>query len=130
MLFAAVAPGVAVGARPGCARRRRVRPHRPGAGIRPRADRHEATTGSLVIVGITAATAAVGPACAGHVQWRRGLLLAAAGVPAALLGTAVNRLVDNNVLLLAFAALMLVALHVPVATAVGTSLVVIALNEG
>lgn len=151
----------------------------------------EATTGSLIIVGITAAAAAIGHARAGHVQWKRGLLLAAAGVPAALLGTAANRLVDQNVLLLAFAALMLVAaigmlitspgsdddasdvrddgpsggrlwlrvllaglligaltgffgvgggfvivpvlvvaLHFPIATAVGTSLVVIALNSG
>ena len=69
----------------------------------------EATTGSLIIVGITAAAAGIGHARAGHVQWKRGLLLAAAGAPAALLGTAVNRLVDQNVLLLAFAALMLVA---------------------
>lgn len=151
----------------------------------------EATTGSLIIVGITAAAAAVGHARAGHVQWKRGLLMAAAGAPAALLGTAVNRLVDQNVLLLAFAVLMLVAatgmlitspssdddasdergdgpsggrlwprvlwsglvigtltgffgvgggfvivpvlvvaLHFPIATAVGTSLVVITLNSG
>jgi uncharacterized membrane protein YfcA len=151
----------------------------------------EATTGSLIIVGITAAAAAIGHARSGHVQWKRGLLLAAAGVPAALLATAANRLVDQNVLLLAFAALMLVAaigmlitspgsdddasderddgpsggrlwlrvlwaglligaltgffgvgggfvivpvlvvaLHFPIAAAVGTSLVVIALNSG
>ena len=151
----------------------------------------EATTGSLIIVGITAAAAAIGHARSGHVQWKRGLLLAAAGVPAALLGTAANRLVDQDVLLLAFAALMLVAaigmlitspgsdddapgerdagpsggrlwlrvlwaglligaltgffgvgggfvivpvlvvaLHFPIAAAVGTSLVVIALNSG
>lgn len=42
-------------------------------------------------------------------QWTRGLLLTAAGAPAALIGTRVNRLLDENVLLLAFAALMLVA---------------------
>jgi uncharacterized membrane protein YfcA len=68
-----------------------------------------ATTASLVIVGITALVAAVGHARSGHVQWRLGLLLAAAGVPASLAGTALNRLVEQNVLLLAFAALMLVA---------------------
>ena len=151
----------------------------------------EATTGSLIIVGITAAAAAIGHARASHVQWKRGLLLGVAGVPAALLGTAMNRLVGQNVLLLAFAALMLVAaigmlitspgsdhdaseergggpsggrlwphvlavgllvgaltgffgvgggfvivpalvlaLHLPIATAVGTSLVVIAFNSG
>jgi uncharacterized membrane protein YfcA len=68
-----------------------------------------ATTGSLVIVGITAFVAAVGHARSGHVQWRLGLLLAAAGAPASLAGTALNRLVEQNTLLLAFAALMLVA---------------------
>jgi uncharacterized membrane protein YfcA len=68
-----------------------------------------ATTASLVIVGITALVAAFGHARSGHVQWRAGLLLAAAGVPASLGGTALNRLVGQNVLLLAFAVLMLVA---------------------
>jgi uncharacterized membrane protein YfcA len=37
------------------------------------------------------------------------VLLGAAGVPASVLGTRLNRLVDENVLLLSFAALMLVA---------------------
>jgi uncharacterized membrane protein YfcA len=68
-----------------------------------------ATTASLVIVGITALVAAFGHARSGHVQWRSGLLLAAAGVPASLAGTALNRLVSENVLLLAFAVLMLLA---------------------
>lgn len=68
-----------------------------------------ATTASLVIVGITAVVAAVGHARSGHVQWRSGLLLAAAGVPASLAGTALNRLVEESVLLLAFSALMLIA---------------------
>jgi uncharacterized membrane protein YfcA len=68
-----------------------------------------ATTASLVIVGITAVVAAVGHARSGHVQWRSGLLLAAAGVPASLGGTALNRLVSENLLLLAFAVLMLLA---------------------
>jgi uncharacterized membrane protein YfcA len=68
-----------------------------------------ATTASLVIVGITALVAAFGHARSGHVQWRSGLLLAAAGVPASLAGTTLNRLVSENVLLLAFAALMLLA---------------------
>jgi uncharacterized membrane protein YfcA len=68
-----------------------------------------ATTASLVIVGITALVATFGHARSGHVRWRSGLLLAAAGVPASLGGTALNRLVSENVLLLAFAVLMLVA---------------------
>jgi uncharacterized membrane protein YfcA len=68
-----------------------------------------AATASLVIVGVAALVAAVGHARSGHVQWRSGLLLAAAGVPASLAGTALNRHVEQNVLLLAFAALVLVA---------------------
>ncbi len=69
----------------------------------------EATTGSLVIVGITAVVASVGHARSGNTRWRTGLLLGAAGVPASVLGTRLNRLVDENVLLLSFAAIMLVA---------------------
>jgi uncharacterized membrane protein YfcA len=69
----------------------------------------EATTGSLVIVGITAVVAGVARARGGTTRWRTALLLAAAGVPASVLGTRLNHLVDENVLLLLFAALMLVA---------------------
>lgn len=69
----------------------------------------QATTGSLVIVGITAVVASVSHARSGNARWRTGLLLGAAGVPASVLGTRLNRLVDENVLLLSFAALMLVA---------------------
>jgi uncharacterized protein len=69
----------------------------------------EATTASLVIVGVTAAAASIGHARSGHTQWRSGLLLAAIGVPASLVGTILNRRVDPDVLLLSFAALMLVA---------------------
>ncbi len=69
----------------------------------------EATTASLVIVGLTAGVASVGHARSGHTRWRSGLLLAAAGVPASLLGTRLNARVEENVLLLAFAALMLAA---------------------
>ncbi len=68
-----------------------------------------ATTASLVIVGLAAAVASVGHAHSGNTRWRKGLLLAAAGVPASLLGTRLNRLVDENALLLAFAVLMLAA---------------------
>ena len=68
-----------------------------------------ATTASLVIVGITAAVAAVGHARSGGTRWRTGLLLVAVGVPASVLGSVLTRKVDENALLLAFAALMLVA---------------------
>lgn len=69
----------------------------------------EATTGSLVIVGVTAATAAVSHDRAGNTRWGTGLLVGLVGVPASLLGTAANRAVNPEVLLLAFAALMVVA---------------------
>lgn len=69
----------------------------------------EATTGSLVIVGITAAAASVAHARAGETRWREGLVLAAFGVPTSVVGTRLNRTVDPDLLLLAFAALMLVA---------------------
>ena len=69
----------------------------------------QATTGSLVIVGLTAAVASVSHARDGGTRWATGLLLAAAGIPAAVLGTHLNTRVDEGVLLLAFAALMLVS---------------------
>ncbi len=69
----------------------------------------DATSTSLVIVGITAVVAAIGHARAGHTHWRTGVLLAVAGVPASLLATLLNRRVDGDVVLLAFSALMLVA---------------------
>lgn len=69
----------------------------------------DATTASLVIVGVTAAAGAIGHARSGHTRWGAGVLLAAVGVPASLLGTVLNRRVDPDALLLCFAALMLVA---------------------
>jgi len=69
----------------------------------------EATTGSLVIVGVTAGIASVGHARAGNTRWARGALLALVGVPASLLGSRLNRDVNPNVLLLVFAGLMVVA---------------------
>ena len=69
----------------------------------------EATTASLVIVGITAATAAAGYARAGRTRWRTGLALAVTGIPASIGGTALNSHVQPDVLLVCFAALMLVA---------------------
>jgi uncharacterized membrane protein YfcA len=69
----------------------------------------EATTASLVIVGVTAAAASVGHARSGRTRWRTGLLLAALGVPASVLGSRLNQQVDQDVLLAAFAALMLLA---------------------
>ncbi len=68
-----------------------------------------ATTGSLVIVGITAAAATLGHARAGHVRWRAGLGFGVAGIAASFAGTALNARVDPNLLLLCFAGLMLIA---------------------
>lgn len=74
-----------------------------GEGARP------ATTGSLVIVGITAAVAALGHARAGRVRWGAGAAFGAAGVAASFAGTALNARIDPDLLLLCFAGLMLFA---------------------
>ena len=68
-----------------------------------------ATTGSLVIVGITASVAAIAHARAGGVRWRAGLAFGAAGVGPSLLGTLLNGRVQPRVLLVSFAVLMLIA---------------------
>ncbi|MGW0435685.1 sulfite exporter TauE/SafE family protein [Micromonospora sp. NPDC003197] len=69
----------------------------------------EATTGSLVIVGLTSAVGVLSHARSGHVRWRTGLAFGASGTLAALLGTVVNRHVAPDVLLLIFAAFMVLA---------------------
>ena len=68
-----------------------------------------ATTGSLVIVGITAFVGSVGHARSGNVRWRAGTVFGVIGIAASYGGTALNRSVNQNALLLAFGALMLVA---------------------
>ncbi|MFC4942362.1 TSUP family transporter [Pseudonocardia sp. GCM10023141] len=50
-----------------------------------------ATTGSLVIVGVTAVVGTAVRAVAGDVRWRVGLAFGAAGIPAAWLGSLANR---------------------------------------
>ena len=72
-------------------------------------DPQAATTASLVIVGVTAIVAAISHARAGRVDWRAALIFGALGIPASIGGSLLNRAVDPQVLLLAFAALMLVA---------------------
>lgn len=69
----------------------------------------DATTGSVVVVGITAAVGVATRIRGGGVDRRTGIALGAVGIPAAYLGTLVNRQVGQPVLLLAFAALTLVA---------------------
>ena len=68
----------------------------------------QATTASLVIVGITALAGAVGHARAGRVRWVAGSAFGLAGIAASVAGTFANRAVNPNVLLLAFAGLMFV----------------------
>jgi hypothetical protein len=68
-----------------------------------------ATTSSLFIVGISALIGSLGHARSGRVRWGVGVVFGLTGIAASFAGTAVNRLVDPNVLLLAFAGLVLVA---------------------
>ncbi|MGQ0572835.1 MAG: sulfite exporter TauE/SafE family protein [Pseudonocardia sp.] len=69
----------------------------------------DATTSSVIIVGVTAAVGTVARLRAGLVRVRTGLALAAVGVPAAFAGTLVNQRVPEEALLLTFSALTLVA---------------------
>jgi uncharacterized membrane protein YfcA len=72
-------------------------------------DPRNATTGSLVIVGLTAVTETMGHARAGRVRWVPGLVFGVIGVGGSVIGSRLNKLVEPNVLLLAFAGLMLLA---------------------
>lgn len=69
----------------------------------------EATSASLVIVGVTAVAGAVSHTRSGGTRWRAGGLLALLGIPASVLGSRLNARVDPDVLMLSFAGLILVA---------------------
>jgi uncharacterized membrane protein YfcA len=69
----------------------------------------DATTSSVVVVGISAVAGVLARARSGSVDWRTAVVFGIAGVPAALLGTLLNRHVAEPVLLLSFAATTLVA---------------------
>lgn len=69
----------------------------------------EAVTTSLVIVGVAALGGTVGHWRAGRVRVAAGLWFSLAGVAGSLLGTRLNRAVNPDVLLAAFAVLMMVA---------------------
>lgn len=75
------------------------------AGQDPRA----ATTTSLFVVGVAAVWGMVEHLRAGHVRVGAGLAFGLAGIGGSLLGSHLNRLVDGDVLLLAFSVLMVVA---------------------
>ncbi|QRN97149.1 sulfite exporter TauE/SafE family protein [Archangium violaceum] len=64
---------------------------------------------SLVVVGLTSASAAVMHARAGRVRWRTALVFGAGGMLGAFLGGRVARFLPSGVLLLLFAAVMLAA---------------------
>lgn len=72
-------------------------------------DPKAATTTSLVVVGATAVGGMVAHLRAGHVRVVPGILFGLAGVGGSLLGTQMNHRVDENLLLLAFAFLMVIA---------------------
>jgi hypothetical protein len=67
-----------------------------------------AVPGSLAVVGLASAVA-VAPRARREVSWRVAGVVAAAGIPTALLGGVVNHHLDQRVLLLAFAGIMVAA---------------------
>jgi uncharacterized membrane protein YfcA len=72
-------------------------------------DARAATTSSLFIVGVSSLIAALGHARSGRVRWGVGLAFGATGIAAGFAGTAANQLVDPDVLLLAFAGVIVIA---------------------
>lgn len=71
-------------------------------------DPHEATTSSLVIVGVSSLVGLVPHHRNGNVQWGQGLLFGVLGAGGAYVGTLASRGVNGNVLLAMFAALLVV----------------------
>ena len=69
----------------------------------------EATTSSLVIVGLTAAVGVLSYLRARRVGWRLALTFGAVGLPATWWGSFLNHRVDGDALLLGFSVLMLLA---------------------
>jgi uncharacterized membrane protein YfcA len=70
---------------------------------------HAATTGSLLIVGITALAGMAAHWRAGRVRVAQGLVFGVLGIAGSYVGTRLSASVDSHVLLTAFAVLMLVA---------------------
>ncbi len=72
----------------------------------------DATTASLLVVGVAAAVGVVSHFRDGNVRLGAGVAFGVAGIAGSRLGLLVNRRLDENVLLLAFSALiMVVAIH-------------------
>lgn len=72
-------------------------------------DPHSATTGSLIIVGITALSGSIAHSRAGRVRVAQGLVFGILGVAGSYVGSRLSASVDPQVLLTAFAGLMVVA---------------------
>lgn len=72
-------------------------------------DMEQAIPVSLIVVGTASAVGALPKILAGQVQWRMAGVFAAAGIPATIVGSAVSRHLPQPVLLVGFAALMVVA---------------------
>lgn len=72
-------------------------------------DARAATTSSLFIVGISSLVAALGHARSGSVRWGVGAAFGVTGLAAGVAGTLANQRVDPDVLLLAFAGVVLLA---------------------
>ncbi len=67
-----------------------------------------AIAASLFVVGVTSATGAIAHARAGRIQWRTGLLFGAAGMVGAFVGGRAAAYVPGRVLMIGFAAMMIV----------------------
>ncbi|PXX07267.1 sulfite exporter TauE/SafE family protein [Mycolicibacterium moriokaense] len=72
-------------------------------------DLQQAIPVSLVVIGIAAAVGAVPKLRARQVEWRLSAVFSAAGIPATFVGGAVGRLLPDTVLMIGFAAVMVVA---------------------
>lgn len=72
-------------------------------------DAQEATTSSLVIVGLTALVGTASYVRGRRVRWGVGLTFGVVGIPATWLGSALNHRVDEQALLLGFSGLMVLA---------------------
>lgn len=70
---------------------------------------HEATAGSLLVVGVTAAAGLAAHARRRRVRWGQGLAFGVLGTAGAVLGTRLSAALDPHALLAAFAGLLLVA---------------------
>lgn len=75
-----------------------------GVGLSPK----EAIPSSLIVVGLAALTAVL-PRLRRQVDWTTAVTVGVAGIPAAWLGAAVNKMLPAHVLLLAFAVLMVLS---------------------